>query len=90
MNKYVRAFQLLSERRLLPFDQIDEDEARAELDRSLLVDVLGLDPALCEPGGLWNGYGVSSRQSHNAMRTNARALYSHVTARGALGGAERL
>jgi len=41
----------LSERRCLPFDQIDEDGARAELDRSLLVDVLGLDSALCEPGG---------------------------------------
>jgi len=46
-----RAFERLSERRCLPFDQIDEDEARAELDRSLLVDVLGLDPSLCEPGG---------------------------------------
>jgi hypothetical protein len=44
-------FELLSERRFLPFDQIDEDEARAELDRRLLVDVLGLDPVLCETGG---------------------------------------
>jgi len=46
-----RAFEQLSELRFLPFDQIDEDEARTELDRSLLVDVLGLDPALCETGG---------------------------------------
>ena len=45
------AFERLSGLRLLPFDQIDEDEGRAELDRNLLVDVLGLDPALCEPGG---------------------------------------
>lgn len=45
------AFQRLSQVRLLPFDQIDEDEARAELDRSVLLDVLGLDPALCAAGG---------------------------------------
>src|ERR1035437_9100357 len=46
-----RVFERLSERRFLPFDQIDEDEARAELDRSLLVDVLGVDSTLCESGG---------------------------------------
>jgi hypothetical protein len=46
-----RVFELLSGRRFLPFDQVDEDEARAELDRSLLVDVLGLEPSLCESGG---------------------------------------
>jgi hypothetical protein len=46
-----KAFSLLAEERLLPFDQIDEDPARAEIDRALLVDVLGLDKALCEPGG---------------------------------------
>jgi hypothetical protein len=46
-----RVFGLLSERQFLPFDQVAEDEARAELDRSLLVEVLGLDPALCETGG---------------------------------------
>jgi NAD(P)-dependent dehydrogenase (short-subunit alcohol dehydrogenase family) len=44
-------FERLSDRRFLPFDQVDEDEARAELDRSLLVEVLGLDPGLCERGG---------------------------------------
>ena len=33
----------------LPFDQIDEDPARAELDHRLLVDVLGLPETLCEP-----------------------------------------
>jgi hypothetical protein len=46
-----RVFERLSDRRFLPFDQVDEDEARAELDRGLLVEVLGLDPSLCEPDG---------------------------------------
>ena len=45
------AFEALRERQLLPFDQIDEDDARADLDRALLVDVLGLPAALCEPDG---------------------------------------
>ena len=45
------AFEALRERRFLPFDQIDEDPARAELDRRLLVDVLGLSATLCEPDG---------------------------------------
>ena len=45
------AFEALRERRFLPFDQIDEDPARAELDRRLLVDVLGLPETLCEPDG---------------------------------------
>ena len=45
------AFQAASERRFLPFDQIDEDPARAELDRRLLVDVLGLPDSLCAEYG---------------------------------------
>jgi len=45
------AFERLSDQRLLPFDQIDEDVVRAEIDRSLIVEVLGLDPSLCSPGG---------------------------------------
>ena len=45
------AFEAMSELRFLPFDQIDEDPARAELDRRLLVDVLGLPDSLCEPDG---------------------------------------
>ena len=45
------AFQVLRTGQFLPFDQIDEDEARAELDRALLVDVLGLPASLCEPDG---------------------------------------
>ena len=46
-----RVFEELSFERFLPFDQIDEDPARAELDRRLLVEVLGLPEELCEPGG---------------------------------------
>lgn len=45
------AFEAIANERLLPFDQINEDAARAELDRRLLVDVLGLSPDLCAPGG---------------------------------------
>jgi len=44
-------FERLSSRRFLPFDQVEEDDSRAELDRGLLVEVLGMDPALCEVGG---------------------------------------
>jgi hypothetical protein len=46
-----REFASLADERFLPFDQIGEDPARAELDRRLMVNVLGLDPALCETGG---------------------------------------
>ncbi len=46
-----RAFADLAGERFLPFDQIDEDSARAELDRRLLVDVLGLPSSLCDVGG---------------------------------------
>ena len=45
------AFGALRGERFLPFDQIDEDPARAELDRRLLAGVLGLPPALCGEGG---------------------------------------
>ena len=45
------AFEGLRDRRFLPFDQIDEDPSRAELDRRLLVDVLGLPEAFSAPGG---------------------------------------
>ena len=45
------AFYAMRDLRFLPFDQIDEDPARAELDRRLLVDVLGLPSTLCEPDG---------------------------------------
>ena len=37
--------------RLLPFDQLDEDEVRGAIDRLLLEDVLGLPETLCAPGG---------------------------------------
>ncbi len=46
-----RQFVLLAEERFLPFDQIDEDPARARLDRAILVDVLGLPTSLLEPDG---------------------------------------
>ena len=46
-----KAFDAMRDLRFLPFDQIDEDPARAELDRRLLVDVLGLPSSLCEPDG---------------------------------------
>jgi hypothetical protein len=46
-----KIFERLSDARFLPFDQVDEDEWRAELDRSLLVNVLGLNEALWQPGG---------------------------------------
>ena len=50
------AFEALRNARFLPFDQIYDDEngsdpARAELDRVLLVDVLGLPESLCAEGG---------------------------------------
>lgn len=48
------AFSSFNGRRFLPFDQIDEDDARAELDRRLLVDVLGLESDLCQPDGPLN------------------------------------
>ena len=44
-------FDALADQRFLPFDQVDEDEARAELDRRLIVDVLGLSQTLCDAGG---------------------------------------
>lgn len=44
-------FNDLSGERLLPFDQIDEDPARAELDQRLLEDILGLPANLCAEGG---------------------------------------
>jgi predicted RNA methylase len=47
----IKAFADLAEERFLPFDQIDEDAARAKLDRRLLVDVLGLPSRLCDPRG---------------------------------------
>ena len=45
------AFEAMSMKRLLPFDQIDEDPVRAELDQRLIVDVLGLEPELCGESG---------------------------------------
>ena len=47
----MEAFDAMRDLRFLPFDQIDEDPARAELDRRLIVDVLGLPAQLCDPDG---------------------------------------
>ena len=44
-------FDELKDREFLPFDQIDEDSARAELDRRLLVDVLQFPEWLTDTGG---------------------------------------
>ena len=44
-------FESMSRQRFLPFDQMDEDPARAELDRGLVVEVLGLPEELCSIGG---------------------------------------
>ena len=66
------AFEELRERRFLPFDQIDEDTARAELDRRLLVEVLGLPETLCDPGGpidLIRRKLAQEPQVHGAKRT---------------------
>jgi len=41
-------FDRFADRRFLPFDQIDEDPARAELDEALLVEFLGLPPAVLD------------------------------------------
>ena len=46
-----QAFDALSGERFLPFDQLDQDPSRAELDRRLVEDVLGLGPELCADGG---------------------------------------
>jgi hypothetical protein len=44
-------FADLAKERFLPFDQIDEDAARAVLDRRLLVDIIGLPSSLCDASG---------------------------------------
>ena len=71
------AFEALRTRQFLPFDQIDEDEARAELDRALLVDVLGLPASLCEPDGplaLLRRKLAAEPQIHGGKRT--RVVFS--------------
>ena len=45
------AFEAIAQNRLLPFDQINEDPVRAELDELLLVEILGLPSDLCVAGG---------------------------------------
>jgi hypothetical protein len=51
LTKAATEFETVKDRRFLPLDQLDEEEARADLDRRLLVTVLGLPESLCEPNG---------------------------------------
>ena len=44
-------FEELSTEMFLPFDQINEDPVRANLDRRVIVDVLGLSQDLVVEGG---------------------------------------
>ena len=77
------AFEGLLERRFLPFDQIDEDPARAELDYRLLVDVLRLPEMLCEPGGpidLLRRKLAQEPQIHGGKRT--RVVFSDTVDEG--------
>lgn len=46
-----KIFGQKSDIRFLPFNQMHEDQARKELDRTLLEEVLGLPATLCENGG---------------------------------------
>lgn len=72
------AFEALAERRFLPFDQLNEDTARAELDRRLLVDVLGLSPDLCSAGGPMERLRTklsAEPQVHSDKRT--RVVFTH-------------
>ena len=46
-----RIFEDMKHCPMLPVNQIDEDRVRAELDRRLLTEVLGLPAALCAPDG---------------------------------------
>ncbi len=77
-------FEAMRDLRFLPFDQIDEDPARAELDRRLLVDVLGLPESLCEPDGpleLLRGKLAGEPQIHGGKRTRI-VFYESVGADG--------
>lgn len=72
------AFEALVDDRLLPFDQINEDPIRAELDRRLLVDVLGLSPLLCVAGGPMERLRTklaTEPQIHSDKRT--RIVFTH-------------
>ena len=80
-------FEHLRERRFLPFDQIDEDPTRAELDRRLLVDVLALPESLIEPDGpidLLRRKLSREPQIHGGKKT--RWCFAKVGKRGRRGG----
>ena len=46
-----RQFNRLQQEHFLPFDQIDEDPARAKLDQAILVNVLNLPKSLVAKDG---------------------------------------
>ncbi len=74
------AFEAMRERWFLPFDQMDEDPVRAELDRRLLVDVLGLPESLCAEYGpldLLRRKLVGEPQVHGGKRS--RVVFDSVT-----------
>ena len=51
LQRTAAEFEASKNLRLLPFDQVDEDTARAEIDRRLLVNVLGLPFHICDADG---------------------------------------
>lgn len=51
LAKAKKKFDALQSERFLPFNQIDEDEARKQLDRAVLVEVLGLPEWVVADGG---------------------------------------
>ena len=46
-----KAFDDVRNNRMLPIHQIDHDAARHDLDRRILIDVLGLPQEICDDGG---------------------------------------
>ena len=74
------AFEALRDHRFLPFDQIDEDPARAELDRRLLVGVLELPGVCARTAGQWICSGASLRRSRRftAARNPASCYWSRM------------
>ena len=65
------AFETLREQKLLPLNQLDEDPVRAEIDRVLLQDVLGLQDAASHVGRLRSMLSAE-RSIHGNKRTRVR------------------
>ena len=75
------AFETLSERRFLPFDQLDQDPARAELDRALLVDVLGLNESVAAAADRSISFAANWLPNRKSTVARERASYSPRTAK---------